>query len=234
MNEQRKKLSKRRDDVSLASYRERGFLAEAMVNYLALLGWGPPDDIEIRPMSEIIELFDIADVNKAAAFFDVKKLEHFNGDYIRQLSAAAATEHVMPYLEADVPDADAATVERFMPLVQEKLKVLSDIPPYVDFLFSEPVFDEASWEKAMLKGPAPEILDEAIEAFATCAWDTDTIKNAVLEIGEANEVKLGKAQAPIRVAVTGRTVGPPLFETLAEFFDRDTVIARMKAARAKL
>jgi glutamyl-tRNA synthetase len=230
VNEQRKKLSKRRDDVSLASYRERGFLAEAMANYLALLGWGPPDDIEIRPMSEIVELFNISDVNKAAAFFDVKKLEHFNGTYIRQLTPAAATERVMPWIDTG----DQETIERYMPLVQEKLRVLSDIPPYVDFLFAEPVSDEPSWEKAMLKGPAVEILDAAIEQFATCAWDADTIKNTVLEIGEANEVKLGKAQAPIRVAVTGRTVGPPLFETLADFFDRETVIARMRVARAKL
>ena len=85
VNEQRKKLSKRRDDVSIGDYRERGYLPEAMVNYLALLGWGPPDEVEIRPLSEIVDLFRIQDVNKAAAFFDLKKLEHVNSTHLRAL-----------------------------------------------------------------------------------------------------------------------------------------------------
>ncbi|MCL4153402.1 UNVERIFIED_CONTAM: hypothetical protein GTU68_020800, partial [Idotea baltica] len=83
VNEQRKKLSKRRDDVSVGDYTSRGYLAEAMRNYLMTLGWGPKDDIEIRPIAELIELFDLADVNKGPAFFDIKKLDHFNGEYIR-------------------------------------------------------------------------------------------------------------------------------------------------------
>jgi glutamyl-tRNA synthetase len=86
VNEKRQKLSKRRDDVSVGDYIERGYLPEAMVNYLATLGWGPSDGIEIRPLAEIVAMFDIADVGKSGAFFDVKKLQHFNGEYIRALS----------------------------------------------------------------------------------------------------------------------------------------------------
>ena len=101
VNEQRKKLSKRRDDVSLESYQQRGFLAPAMANYLALLGWGPRDGVEIRPMAEIIEQFRLEDVNKAPAFFDRAKLEHFNGVYIRELSPEELLEALTPYLESD-------------------------------------------------------------------------------------------------------------------------------------
>ncbi len=85
VNEQRKKLSKRRDDVSMADYKERGFLPEAMRNYLSLLGWGPPDGVEVRPIEEIVELFRLEDVNPSPAFFDLKKLEHVNGEWIRRL-----------------------------------------------------------------------------------------------------------------------------------------------------
>src|SRR5918999_6300533 len=94
VNEQRKKLSKRRDDVSVAEYKERGFLPEAMRNYLALLGWGPTDDVEIRPIEEIVERFRLEDVNPAPAFFDERKLEHVNADYVRRLGDAEFVERV--------------------------------------------------------------------------------------------------------------------------------------------
>ena len=96
VNEKRQKLSKRRDDVSVGDYIDRGYLPEAMVNYLATLGWGPPDGIEIRPLPEIVELFRLADVNKAGAFFDVKKLQHFNGEYIRVALGAPVRRAARP------------------------------------------------------------------------------------------------------------------------------------------
>ncbi|NIR38183.1 MAG: glutamate--tRNA ligase, partial [Actinobacteria bacterium] len=98
VNEKRKKLSKRRDDVALGDFRERGYLPEAMVNALALLGWGPPDGVEIRPVAEIVELFSLDDVGKGAAFFDVQKLDHINGEYIRALSPAEFTATADPWL----------------------------------------------------------------------------------------------------------------------------------------
>jgi len=103
VNEQRKKLSKRRDEVSVGDYRERGFLSEAMVNYLALLGWGPPDDVEVRSLDEIVGLFRIEDVNKAAAFFDIRKLEHINATHLRALSAEEFTDRVAPWVGEAAP-----------------------------------------------------------------------------------------------------------------------------------
>ena len=169
VNEQRKKLSKRRDDVSLEGYRKQGFLAEAMANYLALLGWGPRDGVEIRPMAEIIEQFRLEDVNKAPAFFDIAKLEHFNGVYIRELDPETFLAALEPHLTGEdvpwPPDRFRPDVVAAMaPLVQEKLRTLDGIIPQLDWLFlAEPIIDEQSWEKAVVRGKAaPEILDATI------------------------------------------------------------------------
>ena len=241
VNEQRKKLSKRRDDVSLESYRKKGYLASAMANYLALLGWGPRDGVEIRPMAEIINQFKLEDVNKAPAFFDLAKLEHFNGVYIRELSPDDLLEALAPYLESYHapwppelyrPDVVAAMV----PLVQEKLRTLSDIRRHVDWLFCpDPTIDETSWDKAVVRGKASaEILDGTISALADCPWDPDSVKDAVFAVGEALGVNRSKSQAPVRVAVTGRSVGPPLFEPMVNHLTREEVLRRLRNARSRL
>lgn len=236
VNEQRKKLSKRRDDVSVADYRDRGYLPEAMVNYLALLGWGPPDGVEIRPIEEIVDLFDLDDVNKAPAFFDVQKLTHFNGEYIRALDTDVFVAAAEPFLRA-APWSDRLDLDVFReiaPLVQERTHVLTDAPEMVDFLFLDEVaIDEGDWEKATSKVPAPAILDDALAAYEACEWSADVLHQTLADIGERHGAKLGKAQAPVRVAVTGRRVGPPLFESL-EALGRDRTIARMRAGRARL
>ena len=234
VNEKRQKLSKRRDDVSVESYREAGYLPQAFANYLALLGWGPPDGVEIRPMSEIIELFDLADVNSSPAFFDQKKLDHFNGEYIRAMAGGAFVDAAVPFF-GDRPF-DAAAFERLAPLVQERVRTLAEAPDMVDFVFTdEPVIDEASWEKVMVKGRelAIAVLDDTIAAYDGCEWDADTLHKTLEQIAERHGSKLGKAQAPVRVAVTGRTVGPPLFESL-EVLGRDRTMRRLRAARARL
>lgn len=238
VNEQRKKLSKRRDDVSVGDYRDRGYLPEAMVNYLALLGWGPPDGVEVRPIAEIVESFRLEDVNQASAFFDQQKLEHINAEWIRGMDGAAFLERSAHWTAVGPwrPDAfEAATFEAIAPLVQERVRTMAEVPHMVDFLFlDEPALDVESWEKAMVRGSAvAEILDAAVEAFEGCEWTAAVLHQTMLAIGEANGLKLGKAQAPVRVAVTGRTVGPPLFEAL-ELLGRDRTIARLRAARARL
>ncbi len=241
VNEQRKKLSKRRDDVSLESYRKQGFLAQAMANYLALLGWGPRDGVEIRPMAEIIEQFRLEDVNKAPAFFDIAKLEHFNGVYIRELDPEAFLAALEPHLAGDdVP----WSLERYRPeviaamapLVQEKLRTLEGIVPQVDWLFlAEPIIDGQSWDKAVVRGKAAaEILDTTIAALTDCPWDPESVKDAVFAAGEAHGVNRSKSQAPVRVAVTGRSVGPPLFEPMVHHLTRDEVLRRLRAARSQL
>ena len=240
VNEQRKKLSKRRDDVSISDYRDRGYLPEAMVNYLALLGWGPPDDLEIRPLDEIVELFRIEDVNKAPAFFDLKKLEHVNATPLRALPKSEFLERVAPWVGAGAPwPAERFDTEQFstmVDLVQEKLRTMGDTPRFVDFLFmDDPVDDPDSWEKTFVKGPsAAAMLDGAGLALVDCAWTTESLLAAVAAVGESLGLKLGKAQAPLRVAVTGRTVGPPLFETMAKCMKRDEVLRRIARARERL
>ena len=237
VNEKRQKLSKRRDDVSVEEYRDRGYLAEAMRNYLALLGWGPPDGVEIRPIEEIVELFRLDDVTKSAAFFDRQKLDHFNGAYIRALGAGEFVQHALPWLEADPPwppeRFDLALFEKLAPLVQERVTTLAEVPAWVDFLFlEEPAVDEASWRKAMT-GAAATVLDDAIAEYETCAWEPAVLHDVTAAIGERHDLKLAKAQAPIRVAVTGRSVGPPLFESLAAL-GRECTLERLRAARRRV
>ncbi|XQE83970.1 glutamate--tRNA ligase [Streptomyces microflavus] len=239
VNERRQKLSKRRDKVALEDYLAEGFLPEAMVNYLMLLGWGPGGDRELMPYEELEQLFRIEDVNTAPAFFDVKKLTAFNGDYIRalapaQFAAACAPWLVAPYAPWQPEAFDQALFETVAPLAQTRLALLSEITNYVDFLFLDaPVEDEASWNKAMKAG-ADGILADARAEFATVDnWEADGLKAVTLAVGEKHGLKLGKAQAPIRVAATGRTIGLPLFESM-ELLGRDRVLARLDAAAEKL
>ncbi len=236
INEQRKKLSKRRDDVALEAYRERGILPTAMVNYLALLGWGPKDDVEVRPISEIIEMFDIADVNPSAAMFDVKKLEAINGEYIRALSPEEFGKSIAPWLEEEdwAGNVDDEVLRQVAPLVQERTRVLAEAPKQLDFFFwDNQEMDPDAWQKVMLKDSARSILEAARSALADVEWNVEALHEAVRKIAESHELKLGKAQAPIRVAITGRTVGPPLFESMY-FLGREVVVERLGNALQKL
>jgi len=236
VNEQRKKLSKRRDDVSIADFRERGYLPEAMVNYLALLGWGPDDDIEIRPIAEIIEKFNLGRVNKAAAFFDLKKLDHFSATYIQALDADSFVDQALPYLHADErwsPEAvDPDLVREFAADVQQRVSTLSDVPNWYDWLLLDSVEIE---EKALAKGlrkakQADEVLDGVIDAFADCAWEEDTLNQTVRAVGDALGVK---SAVPVRVAVTGKMGGIPLYGPLVRL-GREKTIDRLRAARGYL
>jgi glutamyl-tRNA synthetase len=243
VNEKRQKLSKRRDKVALESYRDEGYLAAAMKNYLMLLGWAPTGDREIVPWQVIEEEYRLEDVNHASAFFDVKKLRAFNGDYIRALAPDEFAALCAPWLRGtetipappwDPAAFDAQIFAAVAPLAQTRIAVLAEIVEYVDFLFlDEPPRDEASWAKAM-KGEAAEILDAAAAAFeALEEWSAEPLKGALEKVGMARELKLGKTQAPVRVAVTGRSVGLPLFESL-EVLGRDRTLQRLRSARASL
>ena len=243
VNEKRQKLSKRRDKVALEAYRDEGYLAAAMRNYLMLLGWAPSGDREIVPWSVIEEEYRISDVNHAPAFFDVKKLRAFNGDYIRALSPEEFAAVCAPWLSGTdtipappwQPSAfDPSLFVKVAPLAQTRIAVLSEIVDYVDFFFlDEPVRDDASWAKAMKDGAA-EILEATAAAFgALTDWSAEPLKAALERVGEERGLKLGKTQAPVRVAVTGRSVGLPLFESI-EVLGRDRTLARLAAARARL
>ena len=240
VNEQRKKLSKRRDPVAVETYREQGYLADAFVNYLALLGWGPPGGEELFDRAQMVDWFRLEDVNHAPAFFDVAKLTHMDGEYIRALSRGAFVEACRPWLTgADAPwpldRFDDAVFLEIAPLVQERVATLGEVPAMVDFLFlAEPAMDEAAFEKVVLEdATAPEILTRAIAAYGEIAeWDRDALYAATTAVGEGVGRKLGKAQAPIRVAVTGRRVGPPLFESLA-LLGPERTMERLSVALAR-
>lgn len=243
VNEKRQKLSKRRDKVALESYREEGYLADAMKNYLMLLGWAPPGGEEIVPWSTIEETFRLEDVKPSPAFFDETKLRAFNGEYIRKLSPDEFVAACQPWLTGPTASPpwppqryDPAAFDRLARQAdaQSRVFVLGEIVEMVDFLFlEEPVRDEAAWAKAMGKGPAAEVLADAIREFATVEWTAQALKETLTAIGERHGQKLGKAQAPVRVAVTGRTVGLPLFESL-EVLGREETIRRLRAAADRL
>ena len=239
MGEGNKKLSKRDPQSSLNLYRERGFLPEGLLNYLSLLGWSLSADQDIFAMDEMVAAFDIADVNPNPARFDLKKCEAINADHIRLLDVKDFTERCAPWLRAPFApwapeDFDEAKWQAVAPHAQTRLKVLSEITDNVDFLFlPEPVEDEASWQKAMKEG-SDDLLRTAREKLDSADWTSaESLKEAVLAAGEAHGLKLGKAQAPVRVAVTGRTVGLPLFESL-EILGKEKTLSRIDGALAKL
>ncbi|MER5441969.1 glutamate--tRNA ligase [Streptomyces sp. NPDC002790] len=239
MGEGNKKLSKRDPQSSLNLYRERGFLPEGLLNYLSLLGWSLSADRDIFSVEEMVAAFDVKDVQPNPARFDLKKCESINGDHIRLLDPKEFAERCAPWLKAPFApwapeDFDEAKWAAIAPHAQTRLKVLSEITDNVDFLFlAEPAFDEASWTKAMKEG-SDALLVTAREKLDAADWNSpESLKEAVLAAGEAHGLKLGKAQAPVRVAVTGRTVGLPLFESL-EILGKETTFARIDAALAKL
>jgi glutamyl-tRNA synthetase len=241
VNEQRKKLSKRRDPVRVESYRDEGYLPEAMLNYLGLLGWSPPGGEEMFTIGQMVEWFRLEDVNHSPAFFDMAKLTHLNGEYIRALPLDGFIEACRPWVTGDRAPWPAANFDEkqfaaMAPLVQERVATLAEVPAMVDFIFlDEPVVDEDAWAKVITQDEGgPAILSEAVGAFTGLAadWTRDALYAATRAVGERLGRKLNKAQAPIRVAVTGRRVGPPLFEAL-EVMGQDRVLARLTAARAR-
>lgn len=241
VNESRQKLSKRRDSVSVQEFKDQGYLAPAMVNYLALLGWGPKDGVEIRPLAEFVELFRLEDVTSSPAFFDVKKLQHVNAEHVRALPEGDFLDLARPFLTHGA--AAEAALAPIASLVQERVRLLTEVEPMIAFLLDEPLeIDDASWTKAMVKGKAaPEMLDATIANLAALeAWSAEAIRAAIESaavaaglVNDEGQPQLSKAQGPVRVATTGRSVGPPLFESL-EALGRDRTIERLQAARGRL
>ncbi len=246
VNEQRKKLSKRKDPVALESYRDQGYLPEAMVNYLALLGWSPRGG-EVADRATLVAEFDLAQVSKSPAFFDVKKLTHLNGEYLRTLSPEQFAQACQPWV-APVegewrpsspppwePSAfDAELFARAVPLVQTRVAALGEVPALVAFLFVDDVsFDEGAFASAIGGDPIGRvILAAADERFGEIDFRAPVLHDALATLAEGLGLPLRRAQAPVRVAVTGTKVGPPLFESL-ELLGRERVRARVRAALAR-
>ncbi len=227
-NDQRKKLSKRRDKVAVEDYRDEGYLPEGMINYLALLGWSPKGDREIVSLQEMIDEFRLEDVKSAGAIFDERKLQSVNAEYLRALPVSELVQRSQAWIQT--------RWEPIAGLVQERARTLGEVYAMTDFLYrSQPVIDEAEWEKGVRKSPDfAGILTAALNRFPDVEWDAVSIQEATVAAGrDAGVEQLGKAQAPIRLAVTGRSVGPPLWESL-ELLGRDRTVVRLRAALERL
>lgn len=238
VNEQRKKLSKRRDKVAVEQYREEGILAAAMKNYLMTLGWAPTGDTEIVPFEKITAEFELGSVNHSPAFFDIIKMQSFNADYIRAMPTDEFIRACEPWLLGEkapwlAANYDAKVFDEIAPLVQTRVQLLQEVSSMVDFLFCDlPTIDDVSFAKAFAPEWASATLIEIRDGFKKCEFTPDALKAVVEAVGEKHSLKLGKLQAPLRVAVTGRSVGPPLFEPIA-LLGRDAVIKRIDVALAK-
>ncbi len=240
MGEGNRKLSKRDPESSLQWYRDEGYLPEALLNYLALLGWSMGEDREFFSLQEMADHFTLERVSPNPARFDLKKCTAINGDWIRALAPDVLVERIVPFLAdagvaADPPTSQQrAVLEAAVPLVQERMESLRQSVGMLAFLLlPEERFavDEADAAAVLVEGAGP-VLDASIEALAAVeAWRSESIEQALrAALIEGLGLKPKVAFGPVRVAVTGRRVSPPLFESL-EILGRDSTLARLRAAR---
>ncbi|MFC1435879.1 glutamate--tRNA ligase [Streptacidiphilus sp. N1-3] len=240
MGEGNKKLSKRDPEASLNLYRERGFLPEGLLNYLALLGWSLAEDRDRFSMAELVEAFDIGKVNANPARFDLKKAEAINAEHLRALAPAEFVRRLVPYLVASghfapegPTDAQLDLLIAAAPLTQERMVVLGEVSGMLGFLFTAPedfALDPADAEKVLTADARP-VLAASIDALdALEGFDPDDIQAALrAALVEGLGIKPKFAFTPLRVAVTGRRVSPPLFESM-ELLGRDETLRRLHAA----
>ncbi len=220
-----KKLSKRHGAESVQELRERGYLPAAVRNYLALLGWGTTDDTTLMSTEELVRRFEISDVGSASAIFDEQKLRWINGRFMREMPLEEYTRAVAGYVGREPDDALRAACA----IVQDKAQTLAEVWPLIGFLFDEPETDEKAWRKTMRDGALP-LLREALEALREAdPFDPDGIETALAPVLAQNEVKPGKLYQPIRVAISGGTVSPGIFESLAAL-GRERSLARIERA----
>lgn len=232
-----KKLSKRHGATSLEAYEEMGYLPEAVLNYLALLGWSLDGETTIVPRDVLTANFSLDRISSNPAIFDLEKLEWMNGMYLRDLDAGAFVDAITPWLvRAELTTADeiAARREWFLalaPLVSERIKRLDEVADKVRFFFVEPTINESTRDKVLAKDGAAQALDAAQDVLSTTRFVAEDIEVALRAIPEITGVKAKVAFQAIRVAVTGSSVSPPLFESL-ELLGQERSLARISAARA--
>jgi glutamyl-tRNA synthetase len=230
------KLSKRNGETSIAWYREQGFLPEAICNYLALLGWSPGDDRENLTLKELTELFTIERVNSNPARFDMKKLENINGDKIRALTLDDFYQWSLPFLQkakvvaTPITNEQESVVRQALPIIQERLIKLSEIPGMLAFLFTEKVDLDPDSVAKYIDGDAKGIISKAIEVLTPLStWSHEAIDGALrAALIEQMGLKPRLAFSAIRVAITGSHISPPLFESM-EILGRERVLARLAA-----
>jgi glutamyl-tRNA synthetase len=224
-----KKLSKRHGAASVQELRDSGYLPAAVRNYLALLGWGTQDDTTIMSTEELVERFDIADVGRASAIFDEQKLRWLNGRFMREMNLDDYTAAVAAHVGREPDERLRAACE----IAQEKAQTLDEVWPLIGFLFDEPETDEKAWKKVMKDGALP-LLSEALEALrGVDSFDPAELEGALGRILAEHDVKPGKLYQPIRVAITGTSVSPGIFESLA-VLGKDRSVDRIENAMRRL
>lgn len=233
-----KKLSKRFAAVSLSVYRDEGYLSDAVFNYLSLLGWSLDAETTIFSRAEAVAAFDLQDVSSNPAVFDPEKLAWMNGEYIRALPADRFLELARPHVEAAVGrDLDSAEWKRFesvADLVQERTRFLPEAGEQVVFLFEDfDEYEEASWEKVMTKeGVAGIVIEARLRLEGIDDWKAEVIEPVLRGLLEETGMGTGKGLQPLRVAVTGSSVSPPLFESMAALGKEKTIERLERAAKA--
>jgi len=224
-----KKLSKRHGAASIQELRDAGYLPAAVRNYLALLGWGADDDTTIMSTEELVRRFRVEDVGKSAAIFDEKKLRWLNGRFMREMPLDDYVAAVARHLGRE-PDAKLRTA---CEIAQEKAQTLEEVWPLIRFLFEPPVDDEKAWGKVMKEGTG-EVLAAVAEALEPVEpFEPEAIEAALAPLLERFDLKPGKLYQPIRVAITGTSISPGIFESLAAL-GRERSLERIRAAAGRL
>jgi len=237
----RSKLSKRHGAVSVDEFRKQGYLPEAMLNFLALLGWSLDDKTEILSRQQLIENFSLERVSKTAAIFNRQKLDWMNGVYIRRLSLDDFTQRALPFLENGLPCAIKRPlavnyIRQIMPLIQERARTLAEVPDLVQFFF----VDKLDYDANLLIGKdmsresatrALEVSQQRLEKLE--AFDTDSLEALLRPLAIELGLKTGQLFGTLRVAVTGLTAAPPLFQTMA-VLGKERCLKRIEAALDKL
>jgi glutamyl-tRNA synthetase len=221
-----KKLSKRHGAQSVEDFREQGYIPEAVVNFLARLGWAYDDKTEVFSRDDLLRLFRLDRVSPSPAVFDYQKLAWLNGVHLRNLQPEDYANRVVAYLRQQGIPWDENLVRQAAPLVQEKIETLDQFPDYVRFLF-----EDVAPDPALVDGSAP-VLAEAENALAGLEpFDAETIERELRGLADRLQLKPRDAFQPIRVAVTGSKISPGLFESL-ELLGRERSLDRLRAARA--
>jgi len=224
-----KKLSKRHGAASVQELRDAGYLPTAVRNYLALLGWGTDDDTTLMSTAELVQRFRVADVGKSAAIFDEKKLRWLNGRFMREMPLDEYTAAVARHLGREADERLRGACE----IAQEKAQTLEEVWPLIRFLFEPPVADEKAWSKVMKDGTGPvlEAVAQALEPVEP--FEPDRIEAALAPLLDRFGLKPGRLYQPIRVAITGSSISPGIFESLAAL-GRERSIQRIRAAVGRL
>jgi glutamyl-tRNA synthetase len=224
LGEDGKKLSKRTSAVSVEEFRAQGYISEALVNFLALLGWSYDDKTTVMSRGELVERFTLDRVGASPAVFDFQKLEWLNGVYLRELPPEEYADRLIAFLREQGYEWDEELVRRAGPLVQEKIATLGEFPEFAGFLFSDVEPDPALLDARVLEEAEGALAD--VEPFTT-----ETVEQALRGLAERLELKPREAFQPIRVAVTGSKISPGLFESI-ELLGREPTLERIRRAQA--